>query len=462
MRRPHMNKKINPCIKGEKPFELTLNDCLACSGCVSMEETKITAEDLQNVPINLIMSHYSVLNLCNEIKKQQLKQNKDDSTNLHAITVKEWYAYLQNALRRKFSVKRIVNTYDYQQLSNYMIYNELLTKNKLILSECPGVVAYVERRRPDLIPYLSEVPSLQQMCAYLCEEEGVLTVGVMQCHDKRLEGGVRVDYVLSSKDIYEICSDVRINFEVDNNDRDIYDDVGVGNEGKGDNNGRDIHDDVGVGNEGKGDNNGRDTYDDVGVGNEGKGDNNGRDIYDDVGVNGKDNNIYETCNGVHTNDKDDNNTNTHNDRLSPEQHSKNSSEHVLTNEKEFLTGITPYLIKMLNLTIERIQTINKSYRVLHFKNSSLTFAHITGLKNLLNFLNDEEMRYNFVDIFLCDDRCFGGPGQIKNNVQNDYAHYFKLVGLNTNEEVIVPQVLKDKKRIFENRKIYRSNFKVEW
>lgn len=431
-----MNKKINPCIKGDKPFELTLNDCLACSGCLSIEENKITLSDLQHVPINMIMSHYSVLNLYNEMKKQRCEQKN----NLHGITIKKWYVCLQRALMKTFNVKRFINTYDYQQMSNHLVYNEWLAGNKLILSECPGVVAYIERRKPELIRYLSEVPSLQQICAYLCEEEGVLTVSVMQCYDKRLEGDVRIDYVLSSRDVYEVVRSMGF---------DVGADEGVGEDVGADEQEKMIGDVYGGVDRNTGSSERANTNLD-------------REEYK------KNRKADEDCT-IHAGDRFEEVHSSHAIESLPRNgiadhdiETKNDVRDVFTDEKEFVTSVTPYMIKKLNLEIERIEHISKSYRVLHFKHSNLMFAHITGLKSLLNFLNEKEMCYNFVDVFLCDNRCFGGPGQIENNVQDDYHEYFNMVSNDVTKEPEVAPVLQDKKRKFENRKVYKSNFQVEW
>ena len=48
-----------PCIFPDRPFELTLNDCLACSGCLTLENKKyyFDLNEIKKFELDMILSH---------------------------------------------------------------------------------------------------------------------------------------------------------------------------------------------------------------------------------------------------------------------------------------------------------------------------------------------------------------------------------------------------------------------
>lgn len=183
------------CVKTDTPLEISLNDCLACSGCVTADEAESLAGDLSFTKdlgprTSFVLSPQSKTNMFNIHRKS-------------GMSYREFEAALSAFLRSKFDVGRIVDT-SYMRTRVYEeIHKEYLATDHLVVSACPGVVTYVERTAPHLIGYLSRVKSPQQMAFALVK--GARTVSVMPCHDKKLENGrdgVGFDFVLTTREFH--------------------------------------------------------------------------------------------------------------------------------------------------------------------------------------------------------------------------------------------------------------------
>lgn len=184
------------CIKTEKLFNLTLNDCLACSGCIT-EDGKFTEDytkfaNSEPSTYDLIISTYSKIQIYNYF----LSENP--------CTFPEFERQLCGFLRDIKKVGHIVDTSYFQECQLEYILKEFEQNDLTITSECTGVVAYIERAYPHLLVSLSKVQSLQTMAyGYLKLRSGNAIVSVVQCYDKKLENlrdGCSFDYILT---VYE-------------------------------------------------------------------------------------------------------------------------------------------------------------------------------------------------------------------------------------------------------------------
>ncbi|AFM98316.1 hypothetical protein EHEL_051070 [Encephalitozoon hellem ATCC 50504] len=198
---PKDNRK---CTKTDTPFDLSLSDCLACSGCVSADEVGALSADTSFIldlspQTSFILSPQSKVNIFNVYRAGNM-------------SYKEFECVLSSFLKARFNVYKIVDTSCMRSKIYEEVYKEYLATDHMIISACPGVVTYVERTAPHLIGYLSRVKSPQQMAFSLVK--GTRTVSVMPCHDKKLENGrdgLALDFILTTREFCQVLG--KLGFE---------------------------------------------------------------------------------------------------------------------------------------------------------------------------------------------------------------------------------------------------------
>lgn len=177
-----------------KPDKIDLNDCLACSGCItSTEKDRFMIDtsflDDRTRTYSFILSSQSKMNISRFYPKV------DYSTFERALV---------GFLKKEFSIHIVVDT------SYFRKPNE-----SGISSECPAVVLYVERVFPSLLEHLSKVKTYQQIAAEWIRSKSVeienhRIVAVMQCYDKKDElhrDNTGIDHFLGTANFYEFLKD---------------------------------------------------------------------------------------------------------------------------------------------------------------------------------------------------------------------------------------------------------------
>lgn len=185
-----------------KPETISLSDCLACSGCITSDESGNFEVDtsflaLKDVPSSFIISSYSKISLHSYYSQ---------------VSYEDFEKCLIKFLKDRFNVYRIVDT-------SYFRKDELVG----ISSECPAVVLYIERVYPTLIERLSTHKTFQQIAADFISKElrnkseftqknDHRIISIMQCYDKKDEmnrDGVDITHFLGSREFYEF---IRMDF----------------------------------------------------------------------------------------------------------------------------------------------------------------------------------------------------------------------------------------------------------
>lgn len=186
----------------DKTVKLSLNDCLACSGCVTTAET-------------MLIEQHSIdefLNKCNsgeyDIVVSICPQSLASLAYHYEMSIEECFNQL-NTLLTKAHVKMVLNYQDGVELCLLKAFYEFEEKivkgnNKhLICSECPGWICYAEKKVGDwIIPYLSNLKTPQQLIGKIIKNLGQYLVddknnkifnkpiyfcSIMPCFDKKLE-----------------------------------------------------------------------------------------------------------------------------------------------------------------------------------------------------------------------------------------------------------------------------------
>jgi iron only hydrogenase large subunit-like protein len=223
--------------KNKKTAKVSLNDCLACNGCVTTAET-------------LLIQAQSV----DEFLKNSLNSNIDGKISVVCVSpqsilsLAEYYNLSQEETLRRLciimqraGVNYLFNFNTASLLTLMQSYHEFKERiintnsqekknNFIISSECPGWICYAEKKIGDwVIPHLSKLKSPQQILGHLIKKifyekfgkETYLTC-VMPCFDKKLEATrethkfdtfLEVDTVVSTIELLELFSKLNIDFE---------------------------------------------------------------------------------------------------------------------------------------------------------------------------------------------------------------------------------------------------------
>ncbi|KAH9948998.1 iron hydrogenase [Amylocystis lapponica] len=190
--------------------QISLNDCLACSGCITSAESVLIT----------LQSHTEVLNF--------LASNPEPSSKLHKVPVlsiaPQCLASLAASLSSSSSqpvdlarILRRVEAFCKEALGFEHVYDTTFARHisllehakefaerkrgegplPMLASACPGWVCYAEKTHAEMLPFISRTKSPQQVMGTLVKEwlapqwgkhpDKVYHVAVMPCYDKKLE-----------------------------------------------------------------------------------------------------------------------------------------------------------------------------------------------------------------------------------------------------------------------------------
>lgn len=223
-----------------EPAQLSLSDCLACSGCITSAESVLVA----------LQSHTQLLD---ELKKEAdlpsgekrifvcsvSHQARASFAAAFGVSVEVADAKLHSLLLDTLGFDYVVGMGVGREIS--LIHSaqevEKSTQKPVMAASCPGWVCYVEKTHPHVIPYLSGVKSPQQICGSLlkkviCDTRNVKPsqvyhVSVMPCFDKKLEASrdefsveeagqdekIRdVDCVITTKEVVQLLTEKDLSF----------------------------------------------------------------------------------------------------------------------------------------------------------------------------------------------------------------------------------------------------------
>nr|CAG4649296.1 EOG090X05AC [Scapholeberis mucronata] len=187
--------------------KITLNDCLACSGCITSAETVLIGEQ----------SHSEFLKVC-----QEIKANSESRLNLGAMRVYDVESFSDLCLKEcgQDFVQRFKEKHSQNDLP-------------VLASACPGWICYAEKTHGNwILPHISEIKSPQQLAGKYLKDvlpnemetaSRIAVAMVMPCFDKKLEASRNdflredqlakdVDYVITPVEIEQILDELEIDF----------------------------------------------------------------------------------------------------------------------------------------------------------------------------------------------------------------------------------------------------------
>nr|CAG4641660.1 EOG090X05AC [Eurycercus lamellatus] len=213
---------------------ITLNDCLACSGCITSAESVLIGQQ----------NHIEFLKLCQDIESNTQEKIYDKLVvGLSYQPILSFAAKFKlsptearaklSALFRQLGAVRVFDVESVCDLSLTECGREFVERYKkktsnskftpVLASACPGFVCYAEKTHGDwILPYISEIKSPQQIAGSLIKDtlpsqlqttaSRLAVIMVMPCFDKKLEAS-RSDFFHEdqlSKDVDMVITPVEI------------------------------------------------------------------------------------------------------------------------------------------------------------------------------------------------------------------------------------------------------------
>lgn len=205
-----------------KKANITLNDCLACSGCVTTAET-ILIEQQSHVKLeeSLKEGHWKaiVASIC--------PQSISSLAAFYELSFSETAERVSGCLK-SLGVTYVLDTNVGRNLTLIQCGKEFVDRRRnnvdnlpVFTSSCPGWICYAEKTHGEFIlPYLSSVKSPQQMMGILVKRFLARKLGidpadvfhftVMPCYDKKLEA-TRSDFVTPGTEIRDVDTVIATN-----------------------------------------------------------------------------------------------------------------------------------------------------------------------------------------------------------------------------------------------------------
>ena len=176
--------------ESSKTFEkaqISLDDCLACSGCVTSAETVLINQQSIDELLKIIESNSKIVEkekdenyklICISISPQSLAS----LAVRHDLNLKSCTRKLSKFFRQSLNAKFVFDTSTAREMSIRESQNEFIEQyqNKklpLLASACPGWICYAEKTHGFLLPHISKVKSSQQIMGsmikdYICQKMG--------------------------------------------------------------------------------------------------------------------------------------------------------------------------------------------------------------------------------------------------------------------------------------------------
>ncbi|CUM67105.1 uncharacterized protein PRCAT00004794001 [Priceomyces carsonii] len=207
------------------PAQISLSDCLACSGCITSAEEVLVAQHSHNELVKVLQEKES--GTCDKIFVASIShQSRSSLATAYNLSVEEIDRLLLNLLINQFGFSYVVGTAVGRKLSLLYEAQGIIEKKEAnyegptLSSICPGWVLYAEKTHPHVLNRVSNIKSPQQITGCLlkslaAQEQGVKRseiyhLSIMPCFDKKLESArpeqedpetADVDCVLTAKEL---------------------------------------------------------------------------------------------------------------------------------------------------------------------------------------------------------------------------------------------------------------------
>ncbi|KDQ53481.1 hypothetical protein JAAARDRAFT_39165 [Jaapia argillacea MUCL 33604] len=224
-------KSVATTVKKLEQAQISLNDCLACSGCITSAESVLITMQSHTEVLNFLSSNPSPL--CSSHKSPVLSIAPQSLASLAtsvSSTSSAPTTTLHQILRRVQAFCTSVLGFDHVFDTTFARHIVLLEhtqefmerrsgdnsdggKLPMLASACPGWVCYAEKTHSEMLPFISRTKSPQQVMGTLVKNwmgrnwgkklSEIYHVTVMPCYDKKLEASRQDFYseLYSTRDV---------------------------------------------------------------------------------------------------------------------------------------------------------------------------------------------------------------------------------------------------------------------
>lgn len=221
--------KIDKKASALSPAQISLADCLACSGCITSAEEVLVAQH----------SHDQLLKALRDGHRTFVAsishQSRASLANAFGYTIDQMDRMLCDFFVNVLGFKYVVGTALGRKLSLLQESQQMIKRKQdsaqagpVLSSVCPGWVLYAEKTHPYVLPYMSSVKSPQQITGCILKtlaaqelqvlRDQIYHLSIMPCFDKKLESArpeqtdvdattPDVDCVLTAKELINLVEE---------------------------------------------------------------------------------------------------------------------------------------------------------------------------------------------------------------------------------------------------------------
>ncbi|KAF9012328.1 iron hydrogenase [Cyathus striatus] len=212
-----------------EPAQISLNDCLACSGCITSAESVLITLQSHTEVLNFLDSNQDVSSPSYRIPVISIAPQSLASlaasltaTSPNPVTPRQILRRLHRFCREILGFKHVFDTTFARHLALKEHVDEFLERKSnegiesqlpMLSSACPGWICYAEKAHSEMLPFISKTKSPQQVMGTLVKEwlavkwdkrpGQIYHVSVMPCYDKKLEASRQDFYneMYSTRDV---------------------------------------------------------------------------------------------------------------------------------------------------------------------------------------------------------------------------------------------------------------------
>ncbi|KIM91828.1 hypothetical protein PILCRDRAFT_57696 [Piloderma croceum F 1598] len=206
--------------------QISLNDCLACSGCITSAESVLITLQSHTEVLNFLESNPDVSSPSHKVPVLSIAPQclaslaaSISSSSSTPITLHRVYCRVQAFCSQVLGFEHIYDTTFARHIALLEHAQEFQERRAgggklpMLASACPGWICYAEKAHAEMLPFIARTKSPQQIIGTLVKEwlgekwgkkpNEIYHVSVMPCYDKKLEAS-RQDFhneIYSTRDV---------------------------------------------------------------------------------------------------------------------------------------------------------------------------------------------------------------------------------------------------------------------
>ncbi|CEP62618.1 iron-sulfur cluster assembly protein NAR1 LALA0_S05e09648g [Lachancea lanzarotensis] len=202
---------------------ISLQDCLACSGCITSSEEILLGQQSYTV----FLEAWRKLPEDAVLAVSIAPQSRLSLAKYYDVKLDVFDKGFVNFMHKYFAAKYVVGTQIGRNITIKQTNEELVRRKQqetfakpTLCAVCPGFVLYAEKSKPELVPFLLDVKSPQQITGSLLKQtnKNIYHLTVMPCFDKKLEasrkdGENEVDCVITPREFVTMLGELHVDMK---------------------------------------------------------------------------------------------------------------------------------------------------------------------------------------------------------------------------------------------------------